>query len=615
MKWTLKARLLVPTVAVVAGALALVSAASYWQSRNATVANIDHEMVQICSTTAIHLDDWFANQQLNLAGWAGLKTLQTALQSTFVGQSARGSANGELATITRRYGYFEQIHLIDSSGLVIASSDANQINQLKLADLDCFQSALQGRPTFSEVIASKTSGKPVIVVAVPVLGGDKVAGVLAGFINFEHYADRFITPIKVQSSGYVFLFDKRGRILAHPGKENVLKLNLNQLDWGHRLLDKPSGHVDYTYDGVGKLAVFSPCKQLGISVCTTLPHSELTAPSRRAAVINLAIVGATLLATIGVILLVVRSVSHFLTRGISTLDATSETVATAASHITASSQTLAHGASKQAASLEETTASLEEMSSITKNNSTHANDANRLAKQARDAAERGTSDMKNMANAMQAIKASSNEVAKIIKTIDEIAFQTNILALNAAVEAARAGEAGAGFAVVADEVRTLAQRSAQAARDTATKIQDALGKTAQGVDLSEQVALVLEEIVTKVRQVDELVAEVAGASGEQSRGIQQLNCAMNEMDKVTQSNAASAEESASSAESLNAQAELLKASVVDLSVLIGSHHVIGAQSRQATGRSEGRPERATAIQGYRATSPAETESKTAGVAR
>jgi len=250
----------------------------------------------------------------------------------------------------------------------------------------------------------------------------------------------------------------------------------------------------------------------------------------------------------------------------------SEQVTAAASQVSASSQTLAEGASEQAASLEETSSSLEEMASMTKRNAENAQKANELAKQTRTAADKGTCDMQTMSAAMDAIKVSSDDIAKIIKTIDEIAFQTNILALNAAVEAARAGEAGMGFAVVADEVRNLAQRSAQAAKETAGKIEGAITKTAQGVGISQQVAETLNEIAAKARQVDELVAEVAGASREQTQGITQVNTAVGQMDKVTQSNAANAEESAAAAQELNAQAITMKDSVAELLRLVGGNH-------------------------------------------
>jgi methyl-accepting chemotaxis protein len=218
------------------------------------------------------------------------------------------------------------------------------------------------------------------------------------------------------------------------------------------------------------------------------------------------------------------------------------------------------------------------MSSMTKRDADNAQKANELAKQTRDVAEKGAMDMESMSRAMNDIKISSNDIVKIIKTIDEIAFQTNILALNAAVEDARAGEAGMGFAVVAEEVRNLAQRSAQAAKETAAKIEGAISKTAQGDAISDKIALALNDIVTKARKMDELVAEVASASGEQTQGITQINRAVGQMDKVTQSNAANAEESAAAAEELNAQAEGMKTAVAAVLKLVGGNNEVMEES-------------------------------------
>jgi methyl-accepting chemotaxis protein len=191
-----------------------------------------------------------------------------------------------------------------------------------------------------------------------------------------------------------------------------------------------------------------------------------------------------------------------------------------------------------------------------------------------------------MRGAMNDVKSSNDDVAKIIKTIDEIAIQTNILALNAAVEAARAGESGMGFAVVADEVRNLAQKSAQAARDTAGKIEAAIQKSQRGVQMSDKVAenlasMVeeakkmehsLNEIVDKAKEVDGMVGEIATASHEQSQGIEQINKAVAEIDSVTQSTASTAEETASAAEEMRAQAQTLETAVRDLQNIIGGSH-------------------------------------------
>ncbi len=266
---------------------------------------------------------------------------------------------------------------------------------------------------------------------------------------------------------------------------------------------------------------------------------------------------------------VTRSITKPIYNVISGLSEGSDQVESASAQVAQSSQSMAEGASEQAASLEETSASLEEMSAMTKQNADGAKQANAMATDARDAAERGREAMKRMAGAINEIKKSSDETAKIIKTIDEIAFQTNLLALNAAVEAARAGDAGKGFAVVAEEVRNLAQRSAEAAKNTASLIEGSQKNADNGVTVSGEVAKILDEIATAAQKVAQLAAEVASATNEQSQGIDQVNTAVAQMDKVTQTNAANSEEAASASEELSAQAKELKTMVFTLTSIVG----------------------------------------------
>ncbi len=293
------------------------------------------------------------------------------------------------------------------------------------------------------------------------------------------------------------------------------------------------------------------------------------------------VVGLVAMIAMGVTLavLIIVGVNRALTRTAESLTQGSLQVASAAGQVSSASQSLAEGSSEQAASLEEISSSIEELTSMTKRNADNAQAGKTASNHARAAAETGAEEMARMQEAMNAIQQSSSDISKIIKTIDEIAFQTNILALNAAVEAARAGEAGAGFAVVADEVRSLAQRSAVAAKETADKIADATQKSAQGVELSTRVGSGLREIVEKAREVDRLVAEVATASHEQSEGLAQINVAVTQMDKVTQSNAAGAEETASAAEELNAQSAELQQAAAQLAALVGA---VGTSAGQAS---------------------------------
>ncbi|MEO7426448.1 MAG: methyl-accepting chemotaxis protein [Fibrobacteria bacterium] len=275
-----------------------------------------------------------------------------------------------------------------------------------------------------------------------------------------------------------------------------------------------------------------------------------------------------------------RTITSALSKVIASLTDGSEQVSSASSQISQSSQQMAEGASEQASSLEETSASLEELSSMTKQNSDNAKQANLMVNDTREAVEKSRAAMDRMSQAIGQIKNSSDQTAKIVKTIDEIAFQTNLLALNAAVEAARAGDAGKGFAVVAEEVCNLAQRSAEAAKNTSSLIEQSQKNADNGVSVSQEVAAILASIVASVSKLSQLIGEVSSASQEQTKGIEQIGMAVSEMDKLTQSNAATAEESASASEELSAQANELN-DMVNVLVAIVSGSASGTRTAPA----------------------------------
>jgi methyl-accepting chemotaxis protein len=341
---------------------------------------------------------------------------------------------------------------------------------------------------------------------------------------------------------------------------------------------------------VGKVAgiVYASFSNDGRAKLKTEMNGITSKAKRSSRSLSLVVLIAGGLLVLGLTLLITRPIIKSLTRVSETLNANGSAVCAASGELASSSQGIAQGASSQAVTIQETSAALGEIATMVQRNAKNTLLASEAAREARSLADAGASDTKAMDCTMGELGIAANDIAKIIKTIEGIALQTNLLALNASVEAARAGQAGLGFAVVADEVRRLAQDSAHAARETATKVEATLSRTAEGVKMTGKVGAGLGKIMERVHKFDELIAKVATASAEQSRGIEQIVAGVTQIEKLTHQNAAHAGAGARASQDLNSRARGLQVTVEELLCLINGEPAASSAFEGFAGNSDSR---------------------------
>ncbi len=579
IQMNIRNKFLLPTILLIIIGMGGAAAISYVKSKNALTDALLHNIEQQSGSVVTILQAWIKDRKLDLKSWSSEEIYTKALMTTIIGKAARITANEKLARLKTEYGYYEDISLVNTDGLAVASNNDAVVGKMNVGDRPYFKAAMAGELFVSDVIVSRGSGNPVFIIAVPVTDKQQVKGVLVGIVSVDSFTQQFIIPVKIGQTGYAVLINKDGLTIAHPDSTRIMKVDVSKLEFGKQILAKKNGVLQYTMDGVEKTAAFREIEGIGWIVIVNVPNAEILAPVRSLGQINLLVVlGVVAVATVLIFFItstVVKPINSVvaglrdaaegdgdLTKrlNIHSTDEVGELarwfntfiekiqliitdVTQNADKLTSSAKELASIANSLSSSADQTsenamavsTASEEMSTTITSvagimeqtagNLNIVASGAEEMTatireianttEKGRQIAEEAVGQTTHATNQIEELGSAALQIGRVVETITEISEQVNLLALNATIEAARAGEAGKGFAVVANEIKELAKQTAGASGEIKQQI--------EGIQASTQSSVTeINSIASIVNQVNSLVATIATAVEEQSVTTQEI---------------------------------------------------------------------------------------------